>query len=135
MLSPLQCDHHAGRSERIEEDAAQLLDIVLLEGIVACPAKRGSERACGDGLARRQLQPCEEACELQRDAVLRRSVHRLPTVLEGEHGLTHFLYKVQSLKKRGQVAGAAFICNASKVLSSRSLMVPATRAALTSCQR
>ena len=54
--------------ERVEHDAAQLLHVVLLEGVVRRPAERARQVRRLDGALRRRLQVEEQALQLERYA-------------------------------------------------------------------
>ena len=102
---------HARRArtlERLEEHAAQLLDIVLPEAVGLTPPERCGELAGGEGDSLRVLQPREELTQLQRHARCRRAVQLL-VVAKRKHRTPDFGRDKQRLQQRIEVAGCAFV--------------------------
>ena len=113
--------------QRLEEHAAELLRVVLSEGVRLAPAKRGGERARRQRVPRAQLKLGKEPAELQRHAAVLGAVqHRV--VLEEVEALAQLRADVEALHERVEVAGCALVCQADVELALGPCKVPVSAA-------
>ena len=101
-------ERHAKLGEAIEEDSAELLHVVLLVNVGAPPTEGCDERLHVNRPLARALHAGKEEPKLQRDAELRRAMHRR-VVPEGVQRRPDVVEREEALQQRVQVTRRAHV--------------------------